>query len=168
MSMHPGHGSADSQLLCRARARCCGPVSGYPGTARGSPQLVDLCCPPQPRPAGWHGSDRCNRRRCRLRHSYSQTDLDQLRRRAAALVPALGDSTAAPQMESWAGLRPAAADRLPLTRTTSQFQASMVGRRTLPQRHLARAGHCSRACGPLRTQDFRQSISPPFDPVDSS
>ena len=44
----------------------------------------------------------------------SQVDLDQLRQRAAALLPALGDLTAAPQVESWAGLRPAAADRLPL------------------------------------------------------
>ncbi|HXS11434.1 MAG TPA: FAD-dependent oxidoreductase [Acidobacteriaceae bacterium] len=44
----------------------------------------------------------------------SQADLDQLRRRAAALLPPLGDSTAAPQVEAWAGLRPAAADRLPL------------------------------------------------------
>lgn len=40
--------------------------------------------------------------------------LDQLRQRAAALVPSLGDSTAAPEVEAWAGLRPAAADRLPL------------------------------------------------------
>lgn len=44
----------------------------------------------------------------------SAADLDQLRQRAAALVPALGDSTATPQVEAWAGLRPAAADRLPL------------------------------------------------------
>jgi glycine oxidase len=44
----------------------------------------------------------------------SQSDLDVLRRRAASLLPALGDSTAAPQVESWAGLRPAAADGLPL------------------------------------------------------
>jgi glycine oxidase len=44
----------------------------------------------------------------------SQVDLDQLRQRAAALLPALGDPTAAPQVEAWAGLRPAAADRLPL------------------------------------------------------
>jgi glycine oxidase len=44
----------------------------------------------------------------------SQVDLDQLRRRAASLVPMLGDSIAAPHIESWAGLRPAAADRLPL------------------------------------------------------
>jgi glycine oxidase len=44
----------------------------------------------------------------------SQADLDQLRQRAATLVPALGDSIAAPQVESWAGLRPATTDRLPL------------------------------------------------------
>ncbi len=44
----------------------------------------------------------------------SQTELDQLRQRAAALLPTLGDPTAAPQVEAWAGLRPAAADRLPL------------------------------------------------------
>jgi glycine oxidase len=44
----------------------------------------------------------------------SQVDLNQLRQRAAALVPALGDPTTAPEVEAWAGLRPAAADRLPL------------------------------------------------------
>lgn len=44
----------------------------------------------------------------------SQADLDQLRDLAAALLPALGDSTAAPQVEAWAGLRPATADGLPL------------------------------------------------------
>ena len=44
----------------------------------------------------------------------SQADLDGLRQRAALLLPALGDSTAAPQIEAWAGLRPAAADRLPI------------------------------------------------------
>jgi len=44
----------------------------------------------------------------------TQADLGQLRRRAASLLPALADSTAAPQVEAWAGLRPAAADRLPL------------------------------------------------------
>jgi glycine oxidase len=44
----------------------------------------------------------------------SQADLDQLRRRAAGLLPAMGDPTTAPQVEAWAGLRPAAADRLPL------------------------------------------------------
>jgi glycine oxidase len=41
-------------------------------------------------------------------------DLDELRLRAAALLPQLGDPTAAPQVEAWAGLRPAAADGLPL------------------------------------------------------
>ena len=44
----------------------------------------------------------------------SQTVLDQLRQRAAAVLPTLGDPIAAPQVEAWAGLRPAAADRLPL------------------------------------------------------
>jgi glycine oxidase len=44
----------------------------------------------------------------------SQAALDQLRQRAAALIPVLGDSIAAPQIEAWAGLRPAAADGLPL------------------------------------------------------
>jgi glycine oxidase len=44
----------------------------------------------------------------------SQPDLDQLRQHAAVLLPAFGDSIAAPQIESWAGLRPAAADGLPL------------------------------------------------------
>ncbi|HEV2576564.1 MAG TPA: FAD-dependent oxidoreductase [Acidobacteriaceae bacterium] len=41
-------------------------------------------------------------------------DLDALRLRASSLLPALADSTAAPQVEAWAGLRPAAADGLPL------------------------------------------------------
>jgi glycine oxidase len=44
----------------------------------------------------------------------SQADLDRLRQHAASVLPALGDPTAAPQVEAWAGLRPAAADRLPL------------------------------------------------------
>ena len=44
----------------------------------------------------------------------SQADLDGLRQRAALLLPALGDSAAAPQIEAWAGLRPVAADRLPI------------------------------------------------------
>ncbi len=44
----------------------------------------------------------------------SQADLDHLRQRAASLLPALEDAAAAPQVEAWAGLRPAAADRLPL------------------------------------------------------
>lgn len=46
-------------------------------------------------------------------HTF-QTDLDHLRQRAATLLPALGDPVAAPQVEAWAGLRPAAADRLPV------------------------------------------------------
>lgn len=41
-------------------------------------------------------------------------DLHELRIRGSALIPALADSTAAPQVEAWAGLRPAAADGLPL------------------------------------------------------
>jgi glycine oxidase len=44
----------------------------------------------------------------------SQADLDELRNRAAALFPTFGDSIAAPQVEAWAGLRPATIDRLPL------------------------------------------------------
>lgn len=44
----------------------------------------------------------------------SHADLDRLRQRAAALLPALGDPTTAPEVEAWAGLRPATADRLPL------------------------------------------------------
>lgn len=44
----------------------------------------------------------------------SKADLDHLRHRAVALLPTLGDSTAAPQVEAWAGLRPATADGLPL------------------------------------------------------
>lgn len=39
-------------------------------------------------------------------------DLDQLR--ASALVPELRDPAFAPQVEAWAGLRPATSDRLPL------------------------------------------------------
>jgi len=58
----------------------------------------------------------------------SQADLDALRLRAAALVPDLGDPTAVPQIEAWAGLRPATADRLPLIgrlpRTNHQWLAA--------------------------------------------
>jgi glycine oxidase len=44
----------------------------------------------------------------------SPADLNLLRARAAALLPALRSSADAPQLEAWAGLRPAAPDRLPL------------------------------------------------------
>lgn len=44
----------------------------------------------------------------------SAADLDALRMRASALIPTLADPTAAPKVEAWAGLRPAAADGLPL------------------------------------------------------
>lgn len=43
-----------------------------------------------------------------------QPDLDRLRARAAHLLPALASAEAAPQVEAWAGLRPATADLLPL------------------------------------------------------
>lgn len=45
--------------------------------------------------------------------SVSQDALNALRVRAAALVPELGSTGDAPQVEAWAGLRPATADRLP-------------------------------------------------------
>jgi glycine oxidase len=41
-------------------------------------------------------------------------DLAELRAKGATLMPALGEENAAPQLEAWAGLRPAAADRLPV------------------------------------------------------
>lgn len=41
-------------------------------------------------------------------------ELDRLRLRASALVPELRDPATAPQVEAWAGLRPATSDRLPL------------------------------------------------------
>lgn len=43
----------------------------------------------------------------------SQTDLDSLRSRAAVLLPELGSDDAAPQVEAWAGFRPATSDGLP-------------------------------------------------------
>ena len=43
-----------------------------------------------------------------------QSDLDQLRQRAAFLLPGFGDPTTATQVEAWAGLRPATADCLPV------------------------------------------------------
>lgn len=43
----------------------------------------------------------------------SQTDLDSLRSRAAVLLPKLGSADAAPQVEAWAGFRPATSDGLP-------------------------------------------------------
>jgi glycine oxidase len=59
-----------------------------------------------------------------------QADLDHLRQLAAALVPALGDSTAALQIETWAGLRPSTADGLPV-----------IGRLPYSQRQWIAAGH---------------------------
>jgi glycine oxidase len=44
----------------------------------------------------------------------SQPALDDLRARAARLLPALASLDDAPQLEAWAGLRPATADGLPL------------------------------------------------------
>lgn len=46
--------------------------------------------------------------------STDAEDLAELRRRAAVLLPELGDCEAAPEVEAWAGLRPATADRLPV------------------------------------------------------
>lgn len=46
--------------------------------------------------------------------SVHQPDLDHLRDLAARLVPELADPEVAPQVESWAGLRPATPDLLPL------------------------------------------------------
>lgn len=46
--------------------------------------------------------------------SVMQNDLDQLRSRAAALLPELASRHIAPQVEAWAGLRPATADGLPV------------------------------------------------------
>lgn len=43
----------------------------------------------------------------------SQPALDDLRARAATLIPALGSASDAPQVESWAGLRPTTRDGLP-------------------------------------------------------
>jgi glycine oxidase len=60
----------------------------------------------------------------------SETALNELRRRAAALFPTLGDSTMAPQVEAWAGLRPATADGLPL-----------IGRLPGCRRQWTAAGH---------------------------
>jgi glycine oxidase len=41
-------------------------------------------------------------------------DLAHLRELASALIPALGSESAAPEVEAWAGLRPATVDHLPL------------------------------------------------------
>jgi glycine oxidase len=41
-------------------------------------------------------------------------DLTHLRTLAAELVPALGSEARSPQIEAWAGIRPATADSLPL------------------------------------------------------
>ena len=42
------------------------------------------------------------------------SDLLELRRAAAELLPALGDAEAAPMLEAWAGVRPMTADGMPL------------------------------------------------------
>jgi glycine oxidase len=57
-------------------------------------------------------------------------DLDELRLRASALLPLLGDPAAAPQLEAWAGLRPATADGLPL-----------IGRLPASERQWIAGGH---------------------------
>jgi glycine oxidase len=50
-----------------------------------------------------------------------ESDLLELRRAAAELLPELGDAAASPTIEAWAGLRPATADGMPL------LGASQVG-----------------------------------------
>lgn len=59
-----------------------------------------------------------------------QPDLDALRSRAAVFIPQLASRDAAPQVEAWAGLRPATADRLPL-----------IGRLPHSPRQFIAAGH---------------------------
>jgi glycine oxidase len=58
----------------------------------------------------------------------AQADLDTLRSRAAVLLPELGSADAAPQVEAWAGFRPATSDGLPaigrLPGTTNQWLAA--------------------------------------------
>jgi glycine oxidase len=61
-------------------------------------------------------------------------DLDALRVRASTLLPALADSSAAPQVEAWAGLRPAAADGLPLI-------GKLPGKLPGPTRQWIAGGH---------------------------
>ena len=46
--------------------------------------------------------------------SVHQTDLDRLRQAAAQMIPELANIEASPQLEAWAGLRPATRDLLPL------------------------------------------------------
>jgi glycine oxidase len=46
--------------------------------------------------------------------SVRQGDLDGLRQRAAVMLPAFGDASRTPMVESWAGLRPGTPDGLPL------------------------------------------------------
>jgi glycine oxidase len=53
-------------------------------------------------------------------------DLAKLRRRAAELLPALGDAGDAPEVESWAGLRPATRDNLPLLGSIGEHSRQFV------------------------------------------
>ena len=46
-------------------------------------------------------------------HTHS-SDLAHLRKLASELIPALASETEAPQVEAWAGIRPATTDSLPL------------------------------------------------------
>jgi glycine oxidase len=59
--------------------------------------------------------------------SIHPSGLAHLRALAAELLPRLGDETAAPQVEAWAGLRPATADSLPLLGATSTAQFIATG-----------------------------------------
>jgi glycine oxidase len=58
------------------------------------------------------------------------SDLDQLRTRAATLLPAFASAVASPQVEAWAGLRPATSDGLPL-----------IGRLSGSSRQFVATGH---------------------------
>lgn len=51
---------------------------------------------------------------CGFDTEVEPSTLAALRQRAARLIPDLGDAAAAPELESWAGLRPATPDALPL------------------------------------------------------
>ena len=76
------------------------------------------------------------------------SDIAHLRSLAAALLPPLAD---APQLEAWAGLRPATPDGLPLLGALPAPAQPLHRHRPLPRRHPPRPRHRTRH-GPTSLQ----------------
>jgi glycine oxidase len=97
-------------------------------------------------------------------------DLSHLRTLAANLLPALADPTLAPQLESWAGLRPATPDYLPLLgRIHSEDRTNPQSRKLLATGHYRNGILLAPATATLLANLLESKPSPvdltPFNPT---